>query len=63
MFVNLGSDHPSIIEAMVKGQSERKDTFPKIYTCPNEVFVSNLPGLYLVSIRWLRSQWLMAMPD
>ena len=36
-FVNLGSDHPSIIEAMVKGQNEKKDQFPKIITCPNEV--------------------------
>lgn len=34
-FVNLGSDHPSIIEAMVKGQNNGK--FPKIITCPNEV--------------------------
>lgn len=34
-FVNLGSDHPSIIEAMVKGQREKN--FPQIITCPNEV--------------------------
>lgn len=37
VFVNLGSDHPSIIEAMVKGQREKKDSFPRIITCPNEV--------------------------
>lgn len=36
-FVNLGSDHPSIIEAMVKGQREAKGKFPRIITCPNEV--------------------------
>jgi hypothetical protein len=36
-FVNLGSDHPSIIEAMVKGQRESKGNFPRIITCPNEV--------------------------
>ena len=36
-FVNLGSDHPSIIEAMVKGQREKKGQFPRIITCPNEV--------------------------
>ena len=36
-FVNLGSDHPSIIEAMVKGQREAKGKFPTIITCPNEV--------------------------
>lgn len=37
MFVNLGSDHPSIIEAMVKGAREKKGQFPRIITCPNEV--------------------------
>ncbi|KAJ6188252.1 Thiamine pyrophosphate enzyme C-terminal TPP-binding [Penicillium mononematosum] len=37
VFVNLGSDHPSILEAMVKGQKEKKDQFPTIITCPNEV--------------------------
>jgi hypothetical protein len=36
-FVNLGSDHPSIIEAMVKGQNEKQGQFPRIITCPNEV--------------------------
>jgi hypothetical protein len=35
-FVNLGSDHPSIIEAMVKGKQEKGDQFPTIITCPNE---------------------------
>lgn len=38
VFVNLGSDHPSIIEAMVKGQREKKGQFPRIITCPNEVW-------------------------
>ena len=37
VFVNLGSDHPSILEAIVKGQKERKGKFPKVMTCPNEV--------------------------
>ncbi|KAJ5380456.1 uncharacterized protein N7496_002884, partial [Penicillium cataractarum] len=36
VFVNLGSDHPSILEAMVKGQKEKRDQFPRIITCPNE---------------------------
>ncbi len=38
-FVNLGSDHPSFLEAMVKGQNEKKGQFPRIITCPNEVTV------------------------
>lgn len=37
MFVNLGSDHPSILEAMVKGQKEKRSQFPTVITCPNEV--------------------------
>ncbi|CAL3970944.1 unnamed protein product [Diplocarpon coronariae] len=36
-FVNLGSDHPSIMEAIVKGQNEKKGHFPKVITCPNEM--------------------------
>ncbi|PQE26109.1 thiamine pyrophosphate enzyme protein [Rutstroemia sp. NJR-2017a BBW] len=36
-FVNLGSDHPSLIESMLKGQQEKKPHFPAIYTCPNEM--------------------------
>lgn len=39
-FVNLGSDHPSIIEAMVKGQREKNGQFPRIITCPNEVWIA-----------------------
>jgi hypothetical protein len=42
-FVNLGSDHPSIIEAMVKGQREKSAKFPKIITCPNEVSYIHAP--------------------
>lgn len=36
-FVNVGSDHPSIFEAFLKGQTERPGKFPKMITCPNEV--------------------------
>jgi thiamine pyrophosphate-dependent acetolactate synthase large subunit-like protein len=35
-FVNLGSDHPSIIEAIVKGQNEKKGQFPRIITCTSQ---------------------------
>ncbi|KAF2089763.1 acetolactate synthase-like protein catalytic subunit [Saccharata proteae CBS 121410] len=38
-FVNLGSDHPSIIEAIVRGQKERQrgGEFVRVITCPNEM--------------------------
>lgn len=36
-FVNLGSDHPPILEALVKGRRENTPNFPKIITCPNEM--------------------------
>lgn len=32
-----------ILEAMVKGQRETPDKFPKIITCPNEVMLSFRP--------------------
>ncbi|KAF8249891.1 thiamine diphosphate-binding protein [Wilcoxina mikolae CBS 423.85] len=49
-FVNLGSDHPSILEAMVKGQRETPDKFPKIITCPNEmVALSAAHGMALTT--------------
>lgn len=37
MFVNLGSDHPAIMEAIVYGKKFRKGRFPEIITCPHEV--------------------------
>ncbi|KAK2616561.1 hypothetical protein QQS21_000604 [Conoideocrella luteorostrata] len=45
-FVNLGSDHPSIIEAMVKGQQEAKGNFSKIITCPNEMVAMSMADGY-----------------
>jgi len=46
VFVNLGSDHPSIIEAITKGQIEKKDTFPRILTCPNEMVALSMADGY-----------------
>lgn len=43
-FVNLGSDHPAVMEAIAFGRKERPDRFPRIITCPNEVLI----GLGLV---------------
>ncbi|KAL2852011.1 hypothetical protein BJY01DRAFT_260337 [Aspergillus pseudoustus] len=45
-FVNLGSDHPSILEAMVKGQKEKPNEFPKIVTCPNEMVALSMADGY-----------------
>ena len=44
--MNLGSDHPSIIEAIVKGQEERRDHFPRIITCPNEMVALSMADGY-----------------
>ncbi|KAI1496891.1 thiamine pyrophosphate enzyme, N-terminal TPP binding domain-containing protein [Biscogniauxia marginata] len=44
-FVNLGSDHPSIIEAMVKGQQDKKK-FPRIITCPHETVAMSMADGY-----------------
>ncbi|RDA94320.1 hypothetical protein CP533_3773 [Ophiocordyceps camponoti-saundersi (nom. inval.)] len=45
-FVNLGSDHPSIIEAMVKGKREADGRFPRIITCPNEMVALSMADGY-----------------
>ncbi|KAI0480099.1 thiamine pyrophosphate enzyme [Xylariaceae sp. FL0804] len=45
-FVNLGSDHPSIIEAMVKGQREAPAKFPRVITCPNEMVAMSMADGY-----------------
>ncbi|KAI9166474.1 Benzoylformate decarboxylase [Paramyrothecium foliicola] len=45
-FVNLGSDHPSIIEAMVKGQKDAQGRFPRIITCPNEMVAMSMADGY-----------------
>ncbi|KAK4505925.1 hypothetical protein PRZ48_003890 [Zasmidium cellare] len=44
-FVNLGSDHPSIIEAMVKAQNEKKGAL-RIITCPNEMVALSMADGY-----------------
>ncbi|OOQ89441.1 acetolactate synthase [Penicillium brasilianum] len=36
-FVNLGSDHPAMLEAMIKAKQENSTTFPNIITCPSEL--------------------------
>ncbi|KAF7196849.1 Benzoylformate decarboxylase [Pseudocercospora fuligena] len=46
VFVNLGSDHPSIIEAIVKGQNEKQGQFPRIITCPNEMVALSMADGY-----------------
>ena len=36
VFVNLGSDHPGIMEAIARGKQDPSGNFPKIITCPHE---------------------------
>ena len=45
-FVNLGSDHPSILEAIIKGQTTHPTTFPRIITCPNEMVALSIADGY-----------------
>ncbi|ORY59271.1 thiamine pyrophosphate enzyme, N-terminal TPP binding domain-containing protein [Pseudomassariella vexata] len=45
-FVNLGSDHPSIIEAMVRGKQDKNKNFPRIITCPNEMVAMSMADGY-----------------
>src|SRR5215470_7655425 len=36
LFVNLGSDHPAIVEALAQANATGKPS-PKVITCPNEM--------------------------
>ncbi|KAI1262499.1 thiamine pyrophosphate enzyme [Xylariaceae sp. FL1019] len=45
-FVNLGNDHPSIIEAIVKGKRERFDRWPRMITCPSEITAISMADGY-----------------
>ncbi|KAF2797570.1 thiamine pyrophosphate enzyme [Melanomma pulvis-pyrius CBS 109.77] len=45
-FVNVGSDHPSIMEAMVKGKRERPNAWPRMITCPSEVTAISIADGY-----------------
>lgn len=49
LFCNLGSDHPSIIEALAKAKEEQKE-LPKAIICPNEsVALAAAQGYAMVS--------------
>ncbi|KAH8716995.1 thiamine pyrophosphate enzyme, N-terminal TPP binding domain-containing protein [Phaeosphaeriaceae sp. PMI808] len=45
-FVNVGSDHPSILEAFIKGKRERPHAFPQMITCPSEVTAISIADGY-----------------
>ncbi|KAI0204773.1 thiamine pyrophosphate enzyme [Astrocystis sublimbata] len=45
-FVNVGSDHPSIIEAIAKGKRERPQRWPRMITCPSEVIAISMADGY-----------------
>lgn len=45
-FVNVGSDHPSIVEAIVRGKRERPDSWPRVITCPSEMTAISMADGY-----------------
>jgi thiamine pyrophosphate-dependent acetolactate synthase large subunit-like protein len=45
-FVNVGSDHPSIIEAIIKGKRERPEQWPRFITCPAEITALSMADGY-----------------
>ncbi|KAH0594048.1 hypothetical protein MHUMG1_08371 [Metarhizium humberi] len=45
-FVNVGSDHPSVLEAIVKGKRERPNAWPRIITCPAEMTAISMADGY-----------------
>lgn len=65
-FVNLGSDHPAIMEAITRGQRLHRDKFPEIITCPSEVchestwMVWRPIHLHAVDGRVVNGRWICA---
>ncbi|KAK8075523.1 thiamine pyrophosphate enzyme [Apiospora hydei] len=45
-FVNVGSDHPPLLEAIVKGKRERPDSWPRMITCPSEITAISMADGY-----------------
>lgn len=44
--MNVGSDHPSIIEAIIKGKRERPSNWPQFVTCPSEMTAISMADGY-----------------
>ncbi|KAH0593504.1 hypothetical protein MHUMG1_08642 [Metarhizium humberi] len=42
VFVNLGSDHPAIMEALAYGENLEGVHFPKVITCPHEMVAMSM---------------------
>lgn len=42
VFVNLGSDHPAIMEALAHGASLKGVRFPRVITCPHEMVAMSM---------------------
>ncbi|RSL89270.1 hypothetical protein CEP52_014950 [Fusarium oligoseptatum] len=42
VFVNLGSDHPAIMEALAHGAHLKGINFPKVITCPHEMVAMSM---------------------
>ncbi|KAH5471378.1 hypothetical protein HBI23_117660 [Parastagonospora nodorum] len=45
-FVNLGSDHPAMMEAMAKAVREKTNRFPRVITCPHEMVALSMADGY-----------------
>ncbi|KAF2110651.1 thiamine pyrophosphate enzyme [Lophiotrema nucula] len=45
-FVNVGSDHPSVIEAILRGKKERPNEWPRFITCPSEITAISMADGY-----------------
>jgi hypothetical protein len=37
LFVNLGTDHPGIVEVFAHASMSKRKDFPRVLTCPNEM--------------------------
>jgi hypothetical protein len=49
LFVNLGTDHPGLVEVFAHASMTKRKDFPRVLTCPNEMVALTVAHRYLPS--------------
>lgn len=50
LFVNLGTDHPGLVEVFAHASMTKRKDFPHVLTCPNEMVALTVAHRYLGSL-------------
>jgi acetolactate synthase I/II/III large subunit len=46
LFVNLGTDHPGLVEVFANASLTKRKDFPRVLTCPNEMVALTIAHTY-----------------